>query len=96
MSASPLQAAPGALSVRTTGWLLAAVTAIYAWLVVTAPIDAMQGAILGIKLNRLEAWNQRRRELAQRYDDAFADHELECPVVAPGRALMGGPLATPS
>ena len=35
-------------------------------------LDAIQAAILSVKLPHLERWNQRRRELAQRYDEAFS------------------------
>ncbi|MEW6188434.1 MAG: DegT/DnrJ/EryC1/StrS family aminotransferase [Thermodesulfobacteriota bacterium] len=30
-------------------------------------MDGFQGAVLGVKLNRLEEWNQKRRENAERY-----------------------------
>jgi dTDP-4-amino-4,6-dideoxygalactose transaminase len=35
-------------------------------------LDGLQAAILRAKLPRLEAWNARRREIANRYDQAFA------------------------
>jgi dTDP-4-amino-4,6-dideoxygalactose transaminase len=37
-----------------------------------ARLDAIQAAFLRLKLARLEAWNERRRAVAARYDAAFA------------------------
>jgi dTDP-3-amino-2,3,6-trideoxy-4-keto-D-glucose/dTDP-3-amino-3,4,6-trideoxy-alpha-D-glucose/dTDP-2,6-dideoxy-D-kanosamine transaminase len=34
-------------------------------------MDELQAAILRVKLPHLRAWNQRRREIAARYDEAF-------------------------
>jgi dTDP-4-amino-4,6-dideoxygalactose transaminase len=34
-------------------------------------LDAMQAAILRVKLGRLDAWNERRRAIAARYADGF-------------------------
>ncbi len=48
-------------------------------------MDALQGAVLGIKLKRLPAWTDRRRELAARYLEQLADLPIDLPVVAPGR-----------
>lgn len=36
-------------------------------------LDAIQAVVLDVKLRRLEAWNERRRELADRYAVALAD-----------------------
>lgn len=48
-------------------------------------LDAMQAAVLGVKLSGLEAWNERRRENARVYDQAFASLAgVEPPVVRPG------------
>jgi dTDP-4-amino-4,6-dideoxygalactose transaminase len=45
-------------------------------------MDAMQAALLRVKLGRLHAWNERRRELAARYDAALAGAErIRIPVV---------------
>jgi dTDP-4-amino-4,6-dideoxygalactose transaminase len=48
-------------------------------------MDALQGAVLGIKLKRLAAWTDRRRELATRYLELLADLPIDLPVVADGR-----------
>ncbi len=48
-------------------------------------MDALQGAILGIKLKRLPGWTDRRRELAARYLERLADLPIDLPVVGPGR-----------
>ena len=37
-----------------------------------ARLDSIQAAVLEIKLSRVEKWNARRREIAQRYDAHFA------------------------
>ena len=36
-------------------------------------MDAMQGAVLGVKLPHLDGWNARRREVARRYRELLAD-----------------------
>ena len=43
-------------------------------------LDEVQAAILRIKLQRVDAWNNRRREIARRYNAAFDG----LPVVLPG------------
>lgn len=48
-------------------------------------LQALQAAVLNVKLPHLEAWNGRRREIAARYDEAFAPSEL----VRPLRTLPG-------
>jgi dTDP-3-amino-3,4,6-trideoxy-alpha-D-glucose transaminase len=48
-------------------------------------LDALQAAVLSVKLRRLEAWNERRKALAARYVDALADSDLALPLEAPGR-----------
>ncbi|MBT4496498.1 MAG: DegT/DnrJ/EryC1/StrS family aminotransferase [Gemmatimonadetes bacterium] len=46
-------------------------------------MDGFQGAVLGVKLPHLDGWNQRRREVAARYDEGLADiEELTVPPVA--------------
>jgi dTDP-4-amino-4,6-dideoxygalactose transaminase len=42
-------------------------------------LDEMQAAILNAKLPYLNGWNQRRREIAQRYDRAISQVEIRCP-----------------
>lgn len=46
---------------------------------VNSRLDEIQAALLGVKLERLEAWNDRRREIAARYDTAFAEVGLIAP-----------------
>jgi dTDP-4-amino-4,6-dideoxygalactose transaminase len=45
-----------------------------------ARMDAFQGAVLGVKLPHLDAWNERRREIARRYDAAFAGSAAVLPL----------------
>jgi dTDP-4-amino-4,6-dideoxygalactose transaminase len=47
-------------------------------------LDEIQAAILRFKLRSLETRNARRRELTDRYDQAFADLELKLLPTAPG------------
>jgi dTDP-4-amino-4,6-dideoxygalactose transaminase len=48
-------------------------------------MDALQGAVLGVKLKHLERWTQARRDLAGRYAERLADLPLQLPVQAEGR-----------
>jgi dTDP-4-amino-4,6-dideoxygalactose transaminase len=48
-------------------------------------MDAMQGAILGIKLKHLAGWTEGRRRVAERYHDLLAGLPLQLPTEAPGR-----------
>lgn len=45
-------------------------------------LDEMQAAILSIKLQHLDHWNERRRELAKIYDDELADCAIQIPQLA--------------
>ncbi|MEJ6395939.1 DegT/DnrJ/EryC1/StrS family aminotransferase [Gymnodinialimonas sp. 2305UL16-5] len=42
-------------------------------------LDSLQAAVLGVKLRHLDAWNARRRVIAARYSEAFADTNLGLP-----------------
>ncbi len=46
-------------------------------------LDALQAAVLRIKLRHLEAWTQKRREVAVRYHGLFETHRLTDQVVLP-------------
>jgi dTDP-4-amino-4,6-dideoxygalactose transaminase len=48
-------------------------------------MDAFQGAVLGVKLKRLESWTEARRRLAARYREGLAGLPLGLPAEAPGR-----------
>jgi dTDP-4-amino-4,6-dideoxygalactose transaminase len=47
-------------------------------------LDELQAAVLRAKLSRLDAWNQRRAELASRYDAGLSGSGLRLPVTAAG------------
>ena len=44
-------------------------------------LDALQAAILGVKLRHLDDWNEERRAHAARYNELFADAEVIRPTV---------------
>jgi dTDP-4-amino-4,6-dideoxygalactose transaminase len=48
-------------------------------------MDAMQGAVLGIKMKHLARWTERRRELAERYLTLLRDLPIELPCVCSKR-----------
>ena len=52
-------------------------------------MDALQAAVLSAKLPRLAAWTERRRAVARRYDELFAEAaragRIRTPVAAEGR-----------
>lgn len=49
-----------------------------------ARLDAIQAAVLGLKLMRLDGWNDRRRDAADQYDRLLADLDgVERPTEAP-------------
>lgn len=47
-------------------------------------LDAVQAAILGVKLPYLERWNKRRREIAKQYDNGITNPLIQTPKVAAG------------
>ncbi len=48
-------------------------------------LDPIQAAVLRVKLRHLDAWNARRRLIADRYRDALAASDLGLPALAPDR-----------
>lgn len=46
-------------------------------------LDALQAAILGAKLLYLDAWNARRREIADYYTELFTNTDITTPYVPP-------------
>ncbi|QDV90161.1 Aminotransferase [Phycisphaerae bacterium RAS2] len=47
-------------------------------------LDALQAAVVRIKLKHLDAWSARRMENAKRYNALFAGSVVKTPVIAPG------------
>ena len=45
-------------------------------------MDAIQAAVLDVKLGHLDAWNRERQELAQRYQEELANLDIRLPQVA--------------
>jgi dTDP-4-amino-4,6-dideoxygalactose transaminase len=50
-----------------------------------ARLDALQAAVLALKLGRLDAWNEGRRRAARLYHEGLAGTAVETPVEAEGR-----------
>jgi len=49
-------------------------------------MDAMQGAVLSVKLNHLQAWTEVRQFLAERYQKYLADLPIQLPAVGADRS----------
>jgi dTDP-4-amino-4,6-dideoxygalactose transaminase len=47
-------------------------------------LDGLQAAVLSVKLRHLDAWNERRREIAARYDAHFAKSGVQTNSMSPG------------
>jgi dTDP-4-amino-4,6-dideoxygalactose transaminase len=47
-------------------------------------LDDLHAAVLSVKLKRIDAWNDRRREIAAMYSDALNGAELKLPFERPG------------
>lgn len=51
-------------------------------------LDAMQAAILRVKLPHIDIWNEQRRAVAQRYNELLANvSEVETPEITPGHVF---------
>ena len=46
-------------------------------------LDTLQAAILGVKLNYLDEWNEARRQVAQRYNELLAGLPVTTPYESP-------------
>lgn len=51
-------------------------------------IDAIQAAVLNVKLDHLEKWHKGRRRNAQIYDELLADSPVVTPHIAPGNTSI--------
>lgn len=51
-------------------------------------LDALQAAVVRVKLRHLDGWSRRRAENARRYDAAFAGSIVQTPVIAPGNVSI--------
>lgn len=51
---------------------------------VNSRMDALQAAVLRVKLRHLDGWVAARRNLAAKYDELLAGTDLELPVESPG------------
>lgn len=47
-------------------------------------LDALQAAILSVKLPYLDSWNERRREIAKQYDVRITNPDIRKPIVSAG------------
>ncbi len=51
---------------------------------VNSRLDALQAAVLSVKLNHIDNWNHTRMELAKRYNELFTEAGLADAVTLPG------------
>ncbi len=51
-------------------------------------LDALQAAVLRIKLRHLDAWSKKRQENARRYDAMFAGTKIVTPTIAKGNVSI--------
>lgn len=47
-------------------------------------LDALQAAILSVKLKQLDSWNEKRRQIARKYDEEILNKNIKKIVVADG------------
>jgi len=62
---------------------------VHAHLGTNSRLQALQAAILSVKLPHLERWNARRRALAARYDAGFEGSHTVVPLTVPAGSLHG-------
>jgi dTDP-4-amino-4,6-dideoxygalactose transaminase len=58
-------------------------TYFHEWIGVASRLDAMQAAILGVKLRHLDDWSDRRAGNARLYTELFAEHQIPLTVPRP-------------
>jgi dTDP-4-amino-4,6-dideoxygalactose transaminase len=51
----------------------------YKYIGMNSRLDSMQAAVLLAKVKKIKEWNERRREIAAMYEDAFKDIPVETP-----------------
>jgi len=51
-------------------------------------LDALQAAVLRVKLKRLDAWSAKRAANAKRYGELFANSEVKTPTIAAGNVSI--------
>ena len=47
-------------------------------------LDSLQAAVLRVKLRKLDSWFDGRRKVAEKYNKAFSNLDINTPVVSPG------------